>query len=425
MRSNSILKYIGFIGILILVVGIVGLSIQALRTQQDIRNQAAVIQTVDFSLSTGSTTIKPGQAVPTDIFINTKNKFVSGFTIKGIVTGVSRNQIALNLTQDSKLVSATSKLTETKEGTEFSFTFISNPASKSIFTTQTTPLKVATIVVTPSRSGSIGISLLPSPETVVVEHTKGYIAAAIGTNQSFVVSVSADQNNTSNNDKKSCNENCATDTECKSEYVCYKGRCRIHTNNEDDKCTVPPQKGLERTCNEYCADSRECSSSFTCYNNRCRLANNIGDTSCKPAPTATPRPATTTTSAVGGPTATTQPKGATPTPAPTTKPSTVTATVNISSGTTTPSPVATATNKPVSNLNNLVNFQSGQSTTSGVRTSPTPTPTPQIVPLPDELKPENVATSGRNNTLRNVIIIIAGLGILGLIGFGIYYWKNA
>jgi len=422
MKLNSFLKYLSFISIAMLVIAIVGLSINALRSQQDIRNQAATASTVDFTVTTGSTTIKPGQSVPIDLSINTKNKLVSGFTVKGLITGVSKDRISTTIADNSQLLTIKNTLVETKDGTEFTITMLSNPGSKSIFTTQTSAKKFASIIINPSRSGTIGITMYPSPDSVAVEHNKGYSPTAIVVNQSFVVSISADSNNTNNNDKKSCNENCATDTECKSVFVCYKGRCRVHTNREDDKCTVPAQKGLERSCNEYCSDSRECNSSLTCYYNRCRLATNIENTSCQK-----PAPAKVTTTGTGGTTS----KGTTTTSA--TKSATVTAKVTITSaGTPSPSPSAS----PTSAIGNLgrplsggtTGSSTGNSGSQGSTQSPTPSPTatPQIVPLPSELQSERIAANqGRNNAIRTILIIVSALGIIGLIGFGLYFWKTA
>jgi len=427
MKLNSILKYLSFISIAILVVAIVGLSINALRSQQDIRNQAATASTVDFTVTTGSTTIKPGQSVPIDLSINTKNKLVSGFTVKGLITGVSKDRISTSIADNSQLLTIKNTLVETKDGTEFTITMLSNPGNKSIFTTQTSAKKFASIIINPSRSGSVGITMYPSPDTVAVEHNKGYSPTAIVTNQSFVVSVSADQNNTSNADKKSCNENCATDTECKSEFVCYKGRCRVHTNREDEKCTVPAQKGLERSCNEYCADSRECNSSLTCYYNRCRLATNIENTTCQPPAPARTTSTGTTTTGTGGTTRTTTATRSAATTPPTPSPATVTARVTISSASSpTPSP------SPTSAVGNLGRPLSGGTTgttgSQGSAQSPTPSPTatPQIVPLPSELQSEQIAANqSRNNALRTILIIVSALGIIGLIGFGLYFWKTA
>lgn len=425
MKLNSLLKYLSFISIAILVFAIVGLSISAMRSQQDIRNQASTASTVDFTTTTGSTTIKPGQSVPIDLSINTKNKLISGFTVKGIVTGVSRDRISTTIADNSQLLVIKNTLVETKDGTEFTITFLSNPGIKSIFTTQTSAKKFASLIINPSRSGTIGISMYQSPDTAAVEHNKGYSPISIAVNQSFVVSVSADQN-TNNSDKKSCNENCATDTECKSEFVCYKGRCRVHTNREDEKCTVPPQKGLERGCNEYCADSRECNSSLTCYYNRCRLASNIENTSCqKPAPV---KATTTTSTGTGGTSSTgTTSKGSTTSASVKPSPETVTAKVTITSvGTPTPSP------SPTSAVGNLGRPLSGGTTgttgSQGSAQSPTPTPTatPQIVPLPSELQSERIAANqSRNNAVRTILIVVSALGIIGLIGFGLYFWKTA
>lgn len=81
-------------------------------------------------------------------------------------------------------------------------------------------------------------------------------------------------------DIKSCNEKCASNSECPTNHRCYKNQCRLVTNLSSSSCSQPADKGLQRTCNQYCADSRECAAGFSCYYNRCRRPDNLESTVC-------------------------------------------------------------------------------------------------------------------------------------------------
>lgn len=77
-----------------------------------------------------------------------------------------------------------------------------------------------------------------------------------------------------------CNQSCASNAECATNYRCYESRCRLVTNVSSTSCSAPPDLGLQRQCNEYCADTRECASGYSCFNNRCRRPDNPDNTSC-------------------------------------------------------------------------------------------------------------------------------------------------
>lgn len=415
---------------------IAGLSVAAVREQQDIRQQAQSADVVQFTLIPASTQIKPGQAVVVDLEVNTRAKSVSGFTVQGSVQGVASNRISISPTQVTNLISNVDWIRDTDNGATFSITYLSNPETSSVFTTQGRTTKIASLILNPTQTGDVTVSIQSSPSTAVFEYATGFADTAIGYVQSFTVGVTdtvlTPTPDSSPDRKKSCDENCATDTECRSEFVCYKGRCRAPSDREDPRCTIPEDAGLNRSCNEYCADSRECNSKFTCYYNRCRLAENIDNTSCElPA-----RPAVTqatTQAGIGGSGQTAQPTQTTTrttsspatqvaTPAATTTPRTITTTVTVTPTATvsvqlaTPSSqVATATAVPSSPF----------ATPQIIRDTAPVVPSPEIVPLPDDLTSDALAAQHSNsNTTRNILIILSTVGIIGLIGFGIYYWRN-
>lgn len=416
-----------------LIIG--GLSVAAVREQQDIRQQAQSIDTVQFLLIPASTQIKPGQDVVVDIEINTQSKSVSGFTVQGSIQGVASNRVAISPTQIPNLISHVDWISDTANGATFSITYLSNPQTSSIFTTQGKNAKIASLIMSPTKSSEVTVTIESSPKTAVFEHKKGLVRTAIGYVQSFTVGVTETSPTPAAkvDTKKSCDENCATDTECRSEFVCYKGRCRVPSDREDPRCTVPEDPGLNRSCNEYCADSRECNSKYTCYYNRCRLAENIDSTSC----TLPARPAVsqaTTQAGVGGSGQTNQVKQNTvqPTPSLQSKPA---STPKVS-----PSPKAisaTITVVPTASVSIQLATRSAQAATSTGTLSTQPTvqeltddaapipPSPQIVPLPDDLTPEALAAEQNNSNFgRTILIALSSIGIIGLIGFGVYYWRN-
>jgi hypothetical protein len=402
---------------------IAGLSVAAVRERQDIRQQAQSADVVQFTLIPASTQIKPGQAVVVDLEINTRAKFVSGFTVQGSVQGIASNRISISPTQVTNLISNVDWIRDTNNGVAFSITYLSNPETASIFTTQGRQTKIASLILNPTESGNVTVSIQSSPSTTVFEYSKGFTNTAIGYVQSFTVGITdilpTPSPDSRPDRKKSCDENCATDTECSSEFVCYKGRCRAPSDREDPRCAVPEVAGLNRSCNEYCADSRECNSKFTCYYNRCRLAENIDSTSCEaPArPAVTQTTTTTARRATARPTTTQQ-----ATPAATTTPRTITTTVTVT-------PTATVSVQ-------LATPSSQIATSAAISRSPFPSPqtirdanpvvaSPEIVPLPDNLTPDALAAQqSSNNTTRIILIILSSVGIIGLIGFGIYYWRK-
>ncbi len=390
-KRRSFFRQLGLFIILILSAVAIWFFIFQLPNSQDIRQQASTSDTVDFSLQGGSTAITSGQNFVVDININTKTKLVSGVTVQGKIEGISKDRVALSFPPNILLKPAYQSITETNGVVYFEFIELSAPASKSVFSSNNSAQKIAALVLTPANSGTIKVELLPSPNSQVVEYSKGITLLQIPGQQSYNITVGSVEDT-----KKSCNSNCATDTECKSGLICYKGQCRSSADREDSQCGIKPDQGIHRSCNEYCADSRECDSKYVCYYNRCRLAVNVDNTSCTLPPLPTP---VTSTVGKGGYYARSSPSPS---------PRTVQATIIIDK------------NKP--------------STTSGIKASPKPSPSPSPSPRPKSspqpsLKPTPtpavVQPAKKSGGFSNILLAALGVGaVIGLIGFGIYYWQN-
>ncbi len=78
-----------------------------------------------------------------------------------------------------------------------------------------------------------------------------------------------------------CNQNCNSNSDCGTNLVCSNNRCRRDGNTGDDKCLLPPDKGIKRACNEYCSDSSECGSGLSCWYNQCRNPKDTTIANCK------------------------------------------------------------------------------------------------------------------------------------------------
>lgn len=85
---------------------------------------------------------------------------------------------------------------------------------------------------------------------------------------------------------RGCNEYCANNSECNSKYTCSYNRCRLPDKKDDASCSQPTD--VASTCNKYCADNTECYSGLVCFFNRCRLPDNNTNSQCVPQATATP-----------------------------------------------------------------------------------------------------------------------------------------
>lgn len=252
-------------------VGVVWFSLISVKQSQDIRQQAAVGDVVKVSFRADRTTLNPGQSAHLDVMVNTQGKQISAFDIHGAVTNIAVDKLAISDAQDGldlvhSSVGSDSQIT-------WQLTHFINPGGSNYFVS-TQDMKIATLTITPDQTGSITVSFNASESDVA-----GPTDPIVGFSSAVTLTVQAAIGGTGD-DKKSCDQNCATDTECKSEFICYKGRCRNPDDRENAACGQPDM-GLNRQCNEYCADTRECATGFTCYYNRCRNPRNIEETACK------------------------------------------------------------------------------------------------------------------------------------------------
>gem|GEM_PF-3710652 len=80
---------------------------------------------------------------------------------------------------------------------------------------------------------------------------------------------------------KQCNEACENTSECLTNLTCQDKKCRRIGNEGDDKCVLPPDKGIHRGCNEYCSNDGECGDGYKCWWNQCRNPRDLANANCK------------------------------------------------------------------------------------------------------------------------------------------------
>lgn len=397
-HSDSWLRKIGTLLVVGMLVCGLALIVIQLKQNQDIRNQASTTGSISFALQPGSTNLNPGQTFPVDINLNTNNKLISGVTLVGKIEGISKDRVALSVATDQLLTPVSQQIYESNGAVMFKLTEVSKPSLTSVFTTQNTSKRIATLVFTPANSSTIKVQLLADSGSQAVEYSQGWVAMTVPGQQTYTINVSSSSNN-NQGDKKGCNSNCATDTECQSNY-CYKGQCRAKDMPENDKCGNP-DAGLHRGCNEYCADTRECDTKFTCYYNKCRLPVNVTNQNCALPPKPTPIVYAGGTGSAGS-------KGEI-IPVPSVKPKTVQATIEI--------------DKPTASSLSSQFTSPSLSPRPSIMMSPSPAAQPSIVPLPENLRPENQQKK-KSGVGTFFLYLLGGIGVIGLIGFAYYYWQN-
>ncbi len=155
--------------------------------------------------------------------------------------------------------------TKTASGndTQIKLVFFSDPAVGDLYSTVGQLVKIADVSVNPPQAGSYEVQFNAS-NSLVTGYTNPEITLGLPGITILTAAVPGPDV------KKTCDQNCATDTECESRYVCSQGRCRLPADTADDKCGVKPDQGIHRGCNQYCADNNECLGEFTCYYNQCR-----------------------------------------------------------------------------------------------------------------------------------------------------------
>jgi hypothetical protein len=279
--SHFIQFFLGGLGIMLMIVGGF-LALNAANSSQDIRQQAAGnTPQVIFSLQSSQVS---SNKMRVDVMVNTQANDLAAVDLRGALSGAPKDRVFLD--QANSLFMDTVKEEVTGNSTQLNFRvvkFASIDKQKPANTHgQTQPL--FTFYITQPENDRVSITLSGPTSSVSIIGSSNVDISYPGT-QTFTLNP--------NQDKKTCNQNCATDTECQSDLFCYKGQCRARSNSEDTYCGHPPDLGLQRTCDQYCADGKECGTGLSCYYNKCRNPKNLANTKCAnptPRPVATAKP---------------------------------------------------------------------------------------------------------------------------------------
>jgi hypothetical protein len=255
---------------------------------QELRQRASQGQTVKLRLH--GETVQPGE-LRIDFLLNSLGYNVAGTQVTATLTGAAPNEVSIDLNNSLNLERVGSRVTAKDGGSYIEFTQFAPLDSSKPVNTNGQEKKIASIYVKKSSGGTFTLSLNNASTSIPVVGDATIRTEVVGT-QTFtlIAAGTGGGNQGGTGTKKSCNQNCATDTECQSQYMCYKGQCRLSENREDSSCRGIGDQGIHRTCNEYCADKNECASGYSCYFNRCRNPRNLGNTSC--ANPASPKPRT-------------------------------------------------------------------------------------------------------------------------------------
>lgn len=432
--SNSPLRQslIGFslllVGVLLFVGALFGLQNQQLQQSQDPRSAASSIPTVVLDFNDLPGEVRAGEKVALDLFLNTQQLNISGLQLGGVIDGVAADDLEFETTQVAGMSPVVQTITpETETSARFFLVNFANLDSPFQYTTQNDKTRIGRLVFRPQQSVVVTVSLdstvtkASSLELPVVQvnlagaETYTILVEPVG---DFPPDDDSDSDRSDDNEaddqsedsedssKKTCNQNCATDTECRSDMTCYEGRCRNPDFPRDDQCA--PDRGLNRSCNQYCADSTECSDEFECYYNFCRNPLNVESESCSvpPSPSATPVTVASTANGTGG-TSTAARTSPSPSPLPSPSPSP------------SPSPVASASASP--SLRQL-----------GIA-SPSPrleqrdreVIEPSFEPLSDDVVTELESERQRPSLLTRVLQVIAILFVVGAVAVGVIWYLQS
>lgn len=377
-------------GLLLMIAVSLGIATTVLRQPQEVREQAAAPENTMTLKWRGRT--DDGKIV-VEVLLNSKSFNIAGVELRGTIEGVKSPSVVVSTSNPLGLQEVTKDLNDQSgQATDFLVTSFAPPNPSQLVSTRNADQVVATFTV--SNPPSSGVTFKLANTTLVPALSASEAVLELPGSQTFTVTPAASSDPDSS--KKTCNQNCATDTECQSALRCYKGQCRHKDDLEDANCSKLKDNGLQRGCNQYCADGRECQSQFVCYFNQCRNPKNITSSSCANLPSPSPR-TTSATKGSGGTGGTGSVARVTPTPR-------VVAVVV----TPTPSPRATASvsARPSATV----------SATPRVSSSPRATASPRLLtPLPS---PKTQA--GGTGPVRTILAAVAVLAGLGLFGFSAY-----
>ncbi len=285
-----------FLSIFLTLIAVVGLSAiglfvsrQLVGQTQNLNSKAAPATTL--SLTTSQPQPKVGTTFTVNVEANTGTNVVKALDIN---LQYDHNVLQLiDMTKGSWLNQAREvvKTIDQSNGSGF-FGLVILPTANPAYVTGKGTAMTATFKALSSTN-----------QTTISFNTPHTLAAAAKERQN-VVSSYANLNVTvlsdgfTNPTRKQCNESCSNSSECNTNLVCDGGKCRRDGNVGDDKCLLPPDKGIQRSCNQYCANDAECGGGLECWWNQCRQPQNQTDANCQllptPLPTAvvtrTPRP---------------------------------------------------------------------------------------------------------------------------------------
>jgi hypothetical protein len=393
--SRIVMSVVGGVLFLLLIAGLL-IGFFSLSKNADLRRRADTSSN-GAQVSFQSSTIND-QDLQIDVMINTQGNALAAFDIEGDLTTATPDTVKIVDGTFLSVDTVDKKLTQTNQGTRFRIVKFASLSASAQTSTHDQTVALFSFVVSKPQNNQVYINIDGGASSVSLVNL-GSGNTQLPGSQTLTVQTQADINNS----KKTCNQNCATDTECQSGMQCYKGACRAPANLEDSACTsLTSNQGLNRSCNDYCADSTECSSSYTCYFNRCRNPLNTGSDSCanptSPTPAPVKRTATTTTT-----------KKITPTPTPNTVvvlPNGAVLTIDGQQV----NPDGSMANPTPTPSEDLFPSPSILPNVSSPTPTPTPTPTPAAV----------VQSPQKKGNLFSTIFIVVGVAIgLGVIYLGL------
>jgi hypothetical protein len=376
-KSSFLSTLSGVIAFGVVLAGLLFATLLA-KENQDLRQQASGEQN-PVKLSFRSSAVDDTH-MKLDVLINTWTYQLAAADIQGSLSGTTEG-VTLENGSSLALDSVKDQIAQSNSVTSFRIVRFAlvNPGAQTSSNNNDVPL--FSFIITKPQNNQVTVSINAAASSVAVLGMSN-IAVQFPTAQSYTLQTQADLDN----NRKSCGQNCATDPECKSNLVCYKGMCRSKSNLEDQFCGTPPDQGIHRSCNEYCADNKECASDLVCYFNQCRNPKNLKNSSCTNP--ATPRPSSkpTTTAVSPSPLASVLPSG-----------SKVTAIDGIPVRSPSPTPEFSPFGSPF-------------------LPSARPTPSPSVIPSINP-SPSSTVQSQQNNSNMGKLLVIIG----AIVGIGVIY----
>lgn len=392
--TSSLPLLVAAVFFLILMAGLL-FAIFTAKQNQDIRQKAAgEVNPVQLSFRSSRA---DDTHLQIDVYINTQGYQLAGADIRGTLANANTSDVVLLNSNALALDDVMDSITQNGSAVNFRAVRFASLDPNVITSTHGQDQPLFSYIIANPQNSQITASVDQTNSQISVLNISN-VAVQYPASQTFVLLTAAQQDQS----KKTCNQNCATDTECQSSYQCYKGACRRQPNLEDAACGVTPDQGIHRICNQYCADTTECATGFTCYYNQCRNPRNITNNSC--ANPATPRPVVRNT---GGSSAGSGSSGTTAAiPTPVAIPSN--AVITSVDGQPVASPSPSPTDTPLPNAT----FPLETPTATAFVT-----PSPTLIPQPTPIATTSNAGSG---DLIGKFLIVIGIGIAAIAIYFLY-----